>query len=200
MAAAATLVRPSLERPPAYAAALERGWSPDNLRAEAGEEELAKIRRDPAGFVAGLDDPDAKGGPVRLPDGSLAPRLPGFRRWIWDGEFCGSIGLRWQRGTSALPTHVLGHIGYAVVPWKRGRGYAKRALALLLPEARKQGLAYVELTTDPGNIPSQRVILACGGELVGRFREPEAYGGAIALRFRVSLSGASPPPPAGPGV
>ena len=57
---------------------------------------------------------------------------------MWDGEFCGSIGFRWQPGTSTLPPYVLGHIGYAVVPWKRGRGYATQALALLLPEARKR--------------------------------------------------------------
>ena len=43
-------------------------------------------------------------------------------------------------GTEALPPTCLGHIGYAVVPWKRGRGYATRALAMLLPEARKEGV------------------------------------------------------------
>jgi hypothetical protein len=89
---------------------------------------------------------------VILPDGSTVPRLPGFRRWIWDDEFCGSIDFRWQPGTSDLPAHVLGNIGYAVVPWKRGRGYAKRALGLLLREVRSTGLTFVELTTDPDNL------------------------------------------------
>ena len=45
---------------------------------------------------------------------------------MWDGEFCGSIGFRWQPGTTDLPRHVLGHIGYSVVPWKRRLGYATR--------------------------------------------------------------------------
>ena len=115
------------------------------------------------------------------------PRLPGYRRWLWDGEFCGPIGFRWQPGTSALPPYVLGHIGYGVVPWKRGRGYATRALALLLPEARKEGLAYVELTTDPDNLPSQKVIIANGGTLVERFSKTEAHGGDEALRWRIVL-------------
>lgn len=158
------LIAPSLDRLPGYADALRRGWSPDTVRREAtAREQLERIARDPAGFVAGLDDPEARGGPIPMPDGTTVPRLPGFHRWLWDGEFCGSFGFRWQPGTAALPPYVLGHIGYSVVPWKQGRGYATSGLALLLPEARAQGLPYVELTTDPDNIASQRVILANGG-------------------------------------
>ena len=104
------LVKPALEFLAEYKAALERGWSADNVRGDvAACEELQKIETDPAAFVAALDDPQAKGGPIRLPDGSTVARLPGFRRWMWDGAFCGSISLRWQPGTSELPPHVLGH-------------------------------------------------------------------------------------------
>lgn len=120
-----------------------------------------------------------------LPDGSTVPRLPGYHRWMWDGEFCGSIGFRWQRGTTELPPYCLGHIGFSVVPWKRRRGYATRALELLLPAARQEGLAYVELTTDADNVASQRVIAANGGKLVEEFRKPAVYGGAESLRFRI---------------
>jgi predicted acetyltransferase len=183
------LVVPALDYLDSYKDALQRGWSPDNVRLEvAAREELAKIAADPAGFVASLDDPEAKAGPVTLTDGAKVPRLPGYRRWMWDGEFCGSIGFRWQKGTSALPPYVLGHIGYAVVPWKRGRGYATQALAALLEQARREGLTYVLLTTDPDNIPSQKVITANGGTLVERFTMEEAYGHAEALRWRIALS------------
>lgn len=182
-----TLIVPSLAALPSYMAALRRGWSPDNTRTVAAAEELARAEADPAGFVAALDDPEARGGPVTLPDGSTVPRLPGFRRWIWDGEACGSIGFRWQPGTTALPAHVLGHIGYAVVPWKRRRGYATRALALLLDEIRPLGLGHVELTADPGNPASQRVITANGGYLVERFEKLPLYGGGETLRFRIDL-------------
>lgn len=183
------LVRPSLDTLPGYLAALERGWSPDNVKGAAtAREHIERIREDAAAFVDSLEDVEAKGRPVTLPDGSTVPRLPGYARWMWDGEFCGSIGFRWQPGTSALPAHVLGHIGYSVVPWKRGRGYARRALALLLPEVRERGLVYVELTTDPDNVASQRVVLACGGELVERFRKAAAYGGLEGLRYRIDLT------------
>jgi predicted acetyltransferase len=121
----------------------------------AGKLELERIEEDPAAFLVAQDDREGKGQPIRLPDGSLVPRLPGYRRWIWDGEFTGVVRLRWQPGTAALPPHVLGHIGFAVVPWKRRRDYATAALHQFLPEAVALGLPYVELTSDADNIASQ---------------------------------------------
>jgi predicted acetyltransferase len=145
------------------------------------------IAEDAAAFVARGDDREAKGGPITLPDGTEVPRLPGFVRWLWDGAFCGQIGFRWQPGTEALPPHCLGHIGYAVVPWKRGNGYATKALAMMLPEARREGLRYVELTTDPDNVASQKVITNNGGVLVERFKAELAYGDRDELRWRILL-------------
>lgn len=182
------LIVPDLAHLDGYADALRRGWSPDNVRVdEAPREELARIEADPAAFVASLDDPEAKAGPVTLPDGTMVARMPGYRRWIWDGEFCGSIGFRWQPGTAALPSYVLGHIGYAVAPWKRQRGYATLALGMLLKEVRRHGLPHVDLTTDPDNLPSQKVITANGGFLVERFTKVAAHGGTEALLFRITL-------------
>jgi predicted acetyltransferase len=134
-----------------------------------------------------MENHEGKGLPVTLPDGSTVKRLPGFRRWLWDGEFCGSIGIRWQEGTPELPPYCLGHVGYAVVPWKQGLGYAKLALAQLLPEAQTIGLPFVEITTDPDNIPSQRVILANGGVLLERFVKPPQFGSKPGLRFRIVI-------------
>jgi predicted acetyltransferase len=182
------LVWPSREYLPGYIAALERGWSPDNVRGQAAaQEELARIAADADAFLASLVDREAAGDPVTLLDGTKVPRLPGYRRWLWDGEFCGSIGFRWQRGTEALPPHCLGHIGYGVVPWKQGRGYATRALGEMLGEARAEGLRYVEITTQPDNVPSQRVITANGGVLIEEFITPPALGGKRELRYRVGV-------------
>ncbi|MBR0683999.1 GNAT family N-acetyltransferase [Roseomonas eburnea] len=183
-----TLIRPRREALGEYVAALESGWSPANVAGDAVvRAHLAAIGRDADAFLESLHDPEARGAPIALPDGTNVPRLPGYTRWIWDGGFCGAVHFRWQPGTAALPSHVLGHVGYAVVPWKRGRGHARRALALLLPEARAVGLPHVDLTTDPENIASQRVILAQGGYLVERFRKDAAYGGQEGLLFRIPL-------------
>ncbi len=183
------LVRPSIEHLPSYVVALERGWSADNVRgAGVAAEELERIRSDSAAFLASLEDLEAKGPPVTLPDGSAASRIPGFRRWLWDGEFAGSIGFRWQPGTTELPPHCLGHIGYAVVPWKQRLGYATAALRAMLEEASVIScLTHVEITTDPENVASQRVIEAAGGILYERFTKPVQFGGKPGLRYRVSL-------------
>ena len=182
------LVWPSSEYLPSYIAALQRGWSPDNLRGEiVAKEELARIDRDPDAFLASLVDRGAAGGPITLPDGSTAPRLPGYRRWMWDGEFCGSIGFRWQRGTEALPPHCLGHIGYGVVPWKQRRGYATRALREVLEGAKAEALRFVEITTDPDNVASRRVIEANGGVMIEEFVTLPALGGEQKVRYRVQL-------------
>lgn len=183
------LVWPAAEFLPSYVEALKQGWSPNNVRPEAGREELEEIDRDASAYLTLQVDREGKGPPVVLPDGSTVRRLPGYRRWMWDGEFCGVIGFRWQPGSTGLPPHVLGHIGFAVVPWKRRRGYATQALALLLGDVRREqlGLDYVELTTDPDNVASQRVITANGGRLVEQFTKPPAYGSHESLLFRIDL-------------
>lgn len=183
------LVVPALPYLSSYTAALRRGWSPDNVRGQkAAEEQLGWISRDRDGFLASFEDPEARGAKVELPDGTLLRRLPSVGRWIWDGEFCGSIGFRWQHGTAALPAVVLGHIGFAVVPWKRRQGFATQALALMLEEAKARNLPFVELTTTPDNVGSRRVIELNGGVLIEQFRKNDAYGGGEALRFRIAIS------------
>lgn len=180
-APALRLVSPSLGLLPQYEAALAAGWSPDTERDVSGEQ-LRWVRRDPRGFLAELI---RQRGKILTAEGAVVPRLPSRVFWIDDGEFCGISNLRFARGTDALPSHVSGHIGYAVVPWKRRRGYATQALALLLPVAREVGLRRVEVTCDDDNEASRRVILKNGGVPAGSRTEA---GGRRKLVFHIDLA------------
>lgn len=178
------LVKPSLDLVPAYYDALKRGWSPFTTR--PAPEEVEQIEKDPAVFIASLENHHPTD-MFTMPDGSTMKRLPHFRRWMWDGEFCGNMNFRYQHGTSAIPNEAMGHIGYSVVPWKQGRGFAKDALGQILAEARNLGLDYVELHTDPDNTPSQKVILANDGVCIGDGRSHSAFGGTPVLIYRIAL-------------
>ena len=178
------LVTPALEHLPSYLSALRRGYNDSH---ESIDVRLPRIEADPDGFLKRADDPQGQGGPITLPDGSIVQRLPSITRWMWDEDFCGSIALRWSRGTTSLPEYCLGHIGYSVVEWKRRKGYATAALAQMLPAARNIGLSYVEIVTDWDNVASQRVIAANGGVLVEEFEKPATSFGGRALRFRITL-------------
>jgi predicted acetyltransferase len=182
------LVRPTQAHLPSYVAALERHWSPNTEDAEGWRRALQQAQEDPETLIAVADDPNGEGPPVTLPDGSQVPRLPSYSRWMWDGEFAGSINLRWQSGTTELPPTCMGHMGYSVVPWRQRRGYATAALAQMLPLARTTGLPWIDLTADVDNEASQKVILANGGFLVEEIRKLAVYGGGAARRYRIALT------------
>ncbi|MGO4572176.1 GNAT family N-acetyltransferase [Microvirga sp. 2TAF3] len=173
------LIRPSLDWLPAYEHALAQGWSP-NTDQDVSREQLEQLRRGPEQFLHDLYNSPT----IRLPDGREVPRLPAHDFWISDGEFCGRVGLRFQRGTEELPPTSLGHIGYAIVPWKRRRGYATQALRLILPVARTEGLSRVLITCDDDNEASRKVILANGGVPAGTIPH-KARPGHMKLSFWV---------------
>jgi predicted acetyltransferase len=105
-----------------------------------------------------------------------------------DGEVCGSINFRHQPGTEELPAYCSGHVGYSVAPWKRRRGMATAALALMLDEIRAAGtgLRRVRITCDEDNDASRRVIERNGGERKAD-EPPMRPGGKTKLAFWVAL-------------
>jgi predicted acetyltransferase len=90
---------------------------------------------------------------------------------------------------------VLGHIGYAVVPWKQQAGCATAGLRLMLLEAQWRHLAHVEISTSPHNLASRRVVERNAGVLVDTFVTPDILGAEPVLRYRIDL--ARPAPAAG---
>ena len=72
------LVWPSREYLPGYVAALQRGWSPDNMRQEAGSEELARIAGNAEAFLASAGDASA---PQIDPEAATA-----LHRYAWPGN------------------------------------------------------------------------------------------------------------------
>ncbi|HEX2706374.1 MAG TPA: GNAT family N-acetyltransferase [Candidatus Lustribacter sp.] len=90
--------------------------------------------------------------------------MPSTNRWLVGGsEFLGHLSIR-HRLTPVL-VELGGHIGYAIRPSARRRGYGTRQLALALPVARGLGLGRLLVTCDEDNIGSARIIERSGGVL-----------------------------------
>jgi predicted acetyltransferase len=82
-----------------------------------------------------------------------------------EGELVGRLAVRFEL-TSYLELRG-GHIGYAVIPAFRRRGYATRILREGLRIAHDQGIDPVLVVCDDDNVASAAVIERCGGVLEG---------------------------------
>ena len=97
-------------------------------------------------------------------------KVPSTRYWLYaDGRPVGFADLR-HFLTPALK-QAGGNIGYAIRPTERGKGYGKKLLELLLPEARKMGMEKVLITVLPTNTASINVAKANGGQLIRQTEE-----------------------------
>lgn len=118
--------------------------------------------------------------------------IPSIEFWMIDADgFAGRIIL----GLTFTPTpERLGHhVGYAVRPSKRRRGYATEALQYLLDEARTLKIDKLMPTCGPANVASRKVIESNGGVLLDSLPIDQAHDRE--LRFIIDLKAG----PATPG-
>lgn len=92
---------------------------------------------------------------------------------VVQGRIVGRVSIRHE-----LNDHLLregGHIGYAVRPQFRRRGYAAAILQLALQRLRELEVSRALVTCDDDNVTSAAVIERCGGVLEDiRFLGPDA--------------------------
>jgi len=86
----------------------------------------------------------------------------------------GTISLRLCKPSSDLERSA-GHIGYEVESRRQGNHYASKAVRLLLPFAKKQGVEELWITVSPDNKASVRTCEIAGGELIETVDVPEDH-------------------------
>jgi len=136
------------------------------------------VRTDFAAYVRKTRD-QAKG--IGIPEG----HVPWDTYWLLvDGRIVGESGLR-HRLTDALLDWG-GHIGYAIRPSERRKGYGTRLLAMVLEKARRRGITRALVTCAADNVASARVIRNNGGVL-----DSESYSeaaGRVTQRYWIDLT------------
>ena len=147
------LITPSFEFKNSY---LELLAEQHQTREDYFQSALAK--KDFAAFIEELNS-QSKG--INLPPGIV----PMSTFWMIDSSqmILGRSVVR-HFLTPALEHHG-GHIGYAIRPSKRRKGYGELILSLTLEKARALGLVRVRITCDTDNIGSVKVIEKNNGVL-----------------------------------
>lgn len=168
------LISPSLKYKGSFADAIQEFEQEGNMGFWRFPDHMPKTIEN---FVKRLND-NAKS--IDLPPGWV----PSNTFWlIKDKKFIGHINIRHE-----LTDYLLdkgGHIGYAIRPSERKKGYGSILLKLALPKAKTIGLKKVLITCDKSNIPSRKIIEKNGA--IQEDERPNPETGDPKLRFWIDL-------------
>lgn len=109
--------------------------------------------------------------------------VPSTTYWLVDDNiFVGHVNIRHILNESLKK--IGGHIGYAIRPSYRRKGYGAAILVLALLKAKELGLNKVLLTCDTTNDASRKIIEKQGGQLLDTNKKED---GALVNRYRITL-------------
>ena len=89
-----------------------------------------------------------------------------------DNRIIGHLSIRHSIDTDFLSSYG-GHIGYAIRPSERRKGYGTKLFELALEECKKIGLTEVLVTCQESNLGSNKVIKNNGGIFQGKVFVPK---------------------------
>jgi predicted acetyltransferase len=127
--------------------------------------------------------------PDRVPADFLLAVLPGGTDHE-NEQIIGRASIRYEL-TDYLRKYD-GHIGYAVAPEHRRKGYATEILRQSLALLSARGTDKALVTCDDDNVGSARVIETCGGVLENTTSEPD---GVLKRRYWIDLARTGPSTP-----
>ena len=102
-----------------------------------------------------------------------------------DGEIVGRVSIR--HSLNDFLFNYGGHIGYAVRPQFRRKGYATEILKQALEFCRGLGLEKALITCNDTNVPSAKTIEKCGGKLENKVIEQIESGERLVRRYWIDL-------------
>lgn len=130
---------------------------------------------DPTDFPALLEEHNRLAKGTDLPEGCVRSDLLVAE---YEGRIVGRVSIRYE--LTGFLRVVGGHIGYAVLPDERRRGFAREILRLSLERLRESGVHKVLVTCSDDNVASRRIIEGAGGILENTYTTSD---GTVKLRF-----------------